>query len=74
MKIHRISLRDFRGVVEADVEFATDGVTIVQGPNEVGKSSLADALDMLIADPDSSSKSRVKAAQPVGRDVGPWVE
>ena len=74
MKIHRISLRDFRGVVEADVEFATDGVTIVQGPNEVGKSSLADALDMLIADPDSSSKARVKAAQPVGRDVGPWVE
>ena len=74
MKIHRISLRAFRGVVEADVEFATDGVTIVQGPNEVGKSSLADALDMLIADPDSSSKSRVKAAQPVGRDVGPWVE
>ena len=74
MKIHRISLRHFRGVVEADVEFATDGVTIVQGPNEVGKSSLADALDMLIADPDSSSKSRVKAAQPVGRDVGPWVE
>ncbi len=74
MKIHRISLRDFRGVVEVDVEFATDGVTIVQGPNEVGKSSLADALDMLIADPDSSSKSRVKAAQPVGRDVGPWVE
>lgn len=74
MRIHRISLRDFRGVVEADVEFATDGITIVQGPNEVGKSSLADALDMLIADPDSSSKSRVKAAQPVGRDVGPWVE
>ena len=74
MRIHRISLRDFRGVTAADVEFATDGVTIVQGPNEVGKSSLADALDMLIADPDSSSKSRVKAAQPVGRDVGPWVE
>ncbi len=74
MRIHRISLRDFRGVREADVELDATGVTIVQGPNEVGKSSLADALDMLIEDPDSSTRSRVKAAQPLGRDVGPWVE
>ncbi len=74
MRIHRISLRDFRGVKSADVEFALDGITIVQGPNEVGKSSLADALDMLLTDPDSSNKSRVKAAKPVNRDVGPWVQ
>ncbi len=74
MRIHRVSVRDFRGVASADIDLAADGVTIVQGPNEVGKSSIADAIDMLLADPDSSSRARVKAAQPVGRDVGPWVE
>ncbi len=74
MRIHRISLRDFRGVKSANAAFAPDGITIVQGPNEVGKSSLADALDMLLTDPDSSNKARVKAATPVNRDVGPWVE
>lgn len=74
MRILRVSVRDFRGVAAADITMAPDGVTIVQGPNEVGKSTIADAIDMLIADPDSSTKARVKAAQPVGRDVGPWVE
>ena len=74
MRILRVSLRDFRGVGAADVQFARDGVTIVEGPNEVGKSTIADAIDMLLADPDSSGKARVKAAQPVGRDVGPWAE
>ena len=74
MRIHRITLRDFRGVADASVAPAARGVTIIEGPNEVGKSSIADALDMLISDPDSSVKSRVKACQPIGRDVGPRVE
>lgn len=74
MRIHRIALRDFRGVGTADVRLAPVGVTVVQGPNEAGKSSIVDAIDMLLADPDSSTRARVKAAQPVGRDVGPWVE
>jgi len=74
MRIHRITLRDFRGVADTSVAPAPTGVTIIEGPNEVGKSSIADALDMLISDPDSSVKSRVKASQPIGRDVGPRVE
>lgn len=74
MRIHRVSLRDFRGVGAASIAFAPEGVTIVEGPNEVGKSTIADAIDMLIADPDSSGRARVKAAQPAGRDVGPWAE
>ena len=74
MRIHRVSLRDFRGVVTADIHLAPEGITIVQGPNEVGKTSVADAIEMLITDPDSSTRGRVKAAQPAGKDVGPWVE
>ena len=74
MRILRVALRDFRGVSAAEVVFAPEGVTIVEGPNEAGKSTLADAIDMLLGDPSSSGRARVKAAQPSGRDVGPWAE
>ena len=53
MRLHRISLRNYRGVEESDVQFAETGVTIVEGRNEVGKSSLAEALDLLLSVPDS---------------------
>jgi hypothetical protein len=73
MRIHRIELRDYRGVVAAEVAFPSTGVTIVEGDNEVGKTSLAEALDLLLTAPDSSKSSRVRAVQPVHRDVGPEV-
>lgn len=74
MRIHRIKLRDFRGVQSVEVDFDVDGVTIVEGPNETGKTSLADAFDLLLTQKDSSAKRQIKAAQPIGRDVGPFVE
>lgn len=74
MRIHRISLRNFRGVRSADVSLALSGVTIIQGPNEVGKTSLADAIVFLFDEPETSSKSKLKAVKPVDRDVGPSVE
>lgn len=74
MRIHRIRLRDFKGVGDAEVEFALDGVTIVEGPNEVGKTSLAEALAIVLEQPDSSSKAAVRDARPVHVDAGPWVE
>lgn len=74
MKVHRISLRNYRGVTEADVSFAETGVTIVEGDNEVGKSSLAEALRLVLDERDSSTKARVRAVLPVGRDVAAEVE
>ena len=38
MRIHRITLRNYRGTVERTLEFR-DGVTVVEGRNEVGKST-----------------------------------
>lgn len=73
MKIHRIELHDFRGVGHSEVRFDDVGVTIIEGDNEVGKSSLAEAIDLIFEFPDSSSHRRVKAVQPVARDVGPQV-
>ncbi len=74
MRLHRIVLHNYRGVRHADVSPALNGMTIVEGPNEVGKSSLAEALDLLFEELDSSAKARVKAVKPVDRDVGPEVE
>lgn len=61
-------------MARADVNLARNGVTIVQGPNEVGKSSLAEAIQFLLEEPDSSTKRRLKAVKPVNVDAGPSVE
>jgi len=74
MRIHRISLTDFRGVDSVEVKFKIDGVTIIEGRNEIGKTSIADAFLLLLDEKDSSRKQTVRRAQPVGRDVGPFVE
>lgn len=73
MRLKRVTLRNFRGVADSTVEFDT-GVTIVAGPNEVGKSSIAEALRVVRAYKHNSKAGPVRALQPVGRDVGPEVE
>ena len=70
MRIHRIRLKNFCGVVESEACFAPRGVTIVEGPNEVGKSTLLQALDLLFDYRDDSRSEDVRAAKPVDRDVG----
>jgi hypothetical protein len=74
MRILRIRLRNYRGVAEHEVVFPAAGVTVVEGDNEVGKSSLAEALDLLFDFQDSSTNKAVKAVKPVHRDVGAEVE
>lgn len=73
MKIQRLKIDHWRGVTSSEVEFG-DGVTIVAGPNEVGKSSLIEALRFLFRFPDSSSHGDIKAVQPVHADESPTVE
>ena len=74
MKLNSVKLTNFRGVECREVTFAENGVTIVEGPNEVGKTAIAEGLQFAIALPDSSQKADIKALQPVGRDEGPEVE
>ena len=67
-------LRNYRGVADCDVEFPVQGVTIIEGPNEVGKTSIPEGLDLLLEKRASSKHRHVKSVKPVGRDVGPEVE
>lgn len=74
MRIHRIRLRNYRGIAEHEVVVPARGVTVVQGDNEVGKSSLAEAVYLLFDNLDSSKSKSVLAVKPVHRDAGPEVE
>ncbi len=73
MIIKRLKLEDWRGVVSREVELS-DGITLIEGPNEIGKSTIVEAIRTLFEAPDSSLKKEVKAVQPVGTDVGSHVE
>jgi hypothetical protein len=74
MRLHSITLTDFKGVAGRRVDFAAEGLTLVVGRNEIGKTSLVDALDLLIDEKSTSKKQAIKEAQPTNRDVGPEVE
>ena len=74
MRLHRLRLRDFRGTVERELVFPKSGVIVFEGANEVGKTSLVDALDLLLTEKDTSTKTAVRSVKPVGRDSGSEVE
>ena len=74
MILHRLRLTNFRGIVERELTFPEHGVVVVCGPNEVGKSSMLEALDLLLEHKDRSSKQKVMAAKPTHADVGAEVE
>ncbi|MEE3848730.1 AAA family ATPase [Gordonia sp. LSe1-13] len=74
MRLHRIRLRDFRGVADRDVRFADRGVTVVEGANEAGKSSMIEALALLLDTRAESKSAKVRSIMPAGREVGTEVE
>ncbi len=74
MRYVRLRIANYRGIPKAKAEFAATGITLVQGPNEVGKTSLKEAIWLLFEYPDSSKSRDVSAIKPVHRDEGPEIE
>lgn len=76
MRIHRITLTNYRGVDCAEVTFDESGVTVIEGDNEAGKTSLVEALELLLDKRflDRSDARRVAAVKPVHHDADPEVE
>lgn len=74
MKYKRLRITNYRGVESSEVEFESRGLTLIQGPNEVGKTSLGEAIGILFEYPDSSKHSAVVAIRPVHRDDGSEIE
>lgn len=63
-------LTNYRGIAHRDIEFPDRGVVVVAGANEIGKSSMIEALDLLLEAKDSSTKKDVKQVKPTHADVG----
>jgi hypothetical protein len=74
MILHRLRLTSFRGVADREVAFPDHGVVVVCGPNEVGKSSMLEALDLLVKFKDRSGARDVKQVKPAHVDAGAEVE
>lgn len=72
MRYRRLIMENYRGVGYQEVEFSP-GITVISGPNEVGKSSIREALSLLRKLKDSSRKEEIRDVVPVGKDVGPRV-
>lgn len=70
MRIHRLVLTNYRGITHREIEFPDLGVVVVSGANEIGKSSMVEALDLLFDSKDRSSKKEVKQVKPTHADVG----
>ncbi|BBX62833.1 hypothetical protein MSAS_20070 [Mycobacterium saskatchewanense] len=70
MKLHRLVLTNYRGIAHRDIEFPDHGVVVVSGANEIGKSSMVEALDLLLESKDRSTKKEVKQVKPAHSDVG----
>ena len=38
MRLHSITLQDYRGIAERHIDFDDHGITVIAGPNQSGKS------------------------------------
>ncbi|MFV0496514.1 AAA family ATPase [Mycobacterium sp.] len=70
MKLHRLIMANYRGVAHREIEFPDHGVIVIHGANEIGKSSMIEALDLLLEARDRSVKKEVKQVKPANADVG----
>lgn len=70
MKLHRLVLKNYRGIADREIDFPDHGVVVVSGANEIGKSSMIEALDLLLESKDRSTKKEVKQVKPTHADVG----
>lgn len=70
----RLRIANYRGIEASEVKFGSVGITLLQGPNEVGKTSLGEAIGLLFDYPDSSKHRNIEAIRPVHQDKGPEIE
>lgn len=67
MKFIRLRVANYRGVTAAEVTFGPAGITLVQGPNEAGKTSLGEAIGLLFDYLDSSKHRNIERSS---RSIG----
>lgn len=74
LRLHTLHVKDFAGIHEATLELQPNGVTVIYGPNEAGKSTMLKAFELLLSDTYVNSSSKhVKRFYPQDRDANPTV-
>lgn len=54
MRLHRLHVADFAAIADADIEFGP-GLNVLHGPNDLGKSTLAQAIRLALLLPHTST-------------------
>jgi DNA repair exonuclease SbcCD ATPase subunit len=72
MRLTRISLSDFKRHAALEIEPAA-GLTIIRGPNEAGKSTILEALQLALFRKADSNREDVRLAQRWGSSAAPQV-
>ena len=67
MKLHRLRIANFAAVREADIEFG-QGLNVLYGPNDLGKSTLVDAIRLALLLPHGSTSCDQYVGWTGGRD------
>ena len=74
MRIHRLELNNVRGIEHLVLDGLPEtGVVVIHGENEAGKSTIVEALDVVLTEKHSGRSKRIRSLQPVGKDVAPEV-
>lgn len=74
MRLHSITLKDYRGITERHVDFDDHGITVIAGPNQSGKSSIIEAINLVLTEKATSTKNAVTAIRRSGVDRPAIVE
>ncbi len=67
LRLHRLHVADFAAIRDADIEFGP-GLNVLYGPNDLGKSTLADAIRLALLLPHTSTHIEEYVGWTSGRD------
>ena len=67
MKLHRLQVKNFAAVREVDIEFGP-GLNVLYGPNDLGKSTLVEAIRLTLLLPHASTSCEPFVGWTGGRD------
>lgn len=74
MRIHSLEIKNVRGIEHLVLDDLPEtGVVVIHGENEAGKSTIVEALDVVLTEKHTARPSGIRDLQPVGKDVSPEV-
>jgi hypothetical protein len=72
VKIHKLWAENVRGIESrVIIELSPTGLNLVNAPNEMGKTTMAEVLGFIFQWKSNSEDKKIKDLQPYGKDVGP---